>query len=381
MKKILPFLGIFFVCFFIFAGNFVFADELEDLQKKISDYQHQIDQLQKQEKTLKQQILLMDSQIQITTLKISETQSKIKLLIGEVALLSGKIVRLEDSLNFISRILLERLKETYKSAHRDPLILLFSSKNISEFVLSYRYLQKVQAHDRELLLSMEKTRISYDEQKNLKAKAQADMEKLEIQLTAQKAELNTQIIVRKKLLDETKQDEKKYQQLLAQAYAEKAAIENALISGVKVGPVKKGDPIALVGNSGYPYCSTGTHLHFEVRKNNSWVDPSSYLTNKSVKDEQDNRGDITVGSGSWSWPIEDTVRITQFYGQTPYSWRYKYSGGIHTGYDMVSTSGNVIRAPADGTLFKSSQLCVSSVINIVYLEHNDGVVSFYLHVQ
>ena len=154
-----------------------------------------------------------------------------------------------------------------------------------------------------------------------------------------------------------------------------------MVSGVKVGPVKRGDPIALVGNSGYPGCSTGKHLHFEIRKNNTWVDPGSYLSGKTVVDEQNGGGNVSLGSGSWPWPIEDTVRLTQFYGHTPYSWRYTYSGGIHTGYDMVSTSSDVIRAPADGTLFKSSQFCGSSTINIVYIEHGDNVVSLYLHVQ
>jgi murein DD-endopeptidase MepM/ murein hydrolase activator NlpD len=168
---------------------------------------------------------------------------------------------------------------------------------------------------------------------------------------------------------------------LAQALAERQAIETALVDGLKIGPVKAGDPIALMGNSGYPGCSTGAHLHFEIRKNNSWVDPSIYLSNKTVIDDQ-NGGTWNVGSGNWSWPLSDTVRITQHFGKTPYSWRYAYSGGIHTGFDMVSDNGVVIRAPKDGTLYSSSESCgSSSTIKIKYIDHGDGLVSFYLHVQ
>ncbi|KXK11808.1 MAG: putative peptidase [Microgenomates bacterium OLB23] len=165
------------------------------------------------------------------------------------------------------------------------------------------------------------------------------------------------------MLDQTKSDEKKFQQLLSQALAEFQAINKAVETGQKVGEVKKGDPIALVGNTGYPNCSTGPHLHFEVRRDGQWIDPGGF-----------------VGS-SWMWPLSDPIVITQGYGVTPWSWRYSYSGGIHTGYDMVSNSSDVIRAVADGTLYSSSQNCNGPIIKIKYIDHGSGLMSFYLHVQ
>ncbi len=386
MKKLFLFLFFLFLASPRPVGAYSCEDYSNNLSSEaltaiINDCSNKIQNAKDKANTLNQEITLMNDRIRLTSLKIIQTQNQIKSLEQEIIGLSGKIVRLDGSLDSLSKVLLSRVSETYKQGRVDKFSLLLSSKNVSDFIANYRYLQKIQMHDRELLLTMEQTRTSYDEQKQLKEKAQADLEKLEKQLLEQKKQLDSQILVRKKMLEETRQDENKYRQLLAQAYAEKAAIEKALVSGVKVGPVKRGDPIALVGNSGYPGCSTGKHLHFEIRKNNSWVDPGPYLSSKSVKDEQDNKGNINVGSGNWPWPIEDAVRLTQFYGQTPYSWKYKYSGGIHTGYDMVSTSSDVIRAPADGNLFKSSQMCGSSSINIVYIEHEDNVISFYLHVQ
>ncbi len=162
--------------------------------------------------------------------------------------------------------------------------------------------------------------------------------------------------------------------------SEKNALEAALVSGKKVGPVKRGDSIALIGNSGYPGCSTGEHLHLEIRKNNTWVDPANYLSSRTVKDNEKG-GSSTLGHGSWDWPIQDPIVLNQHFGHTPYSWRYKYSGGIHTGLDLNSNSSKIIRAPADGTLFSATQSCGSSMINIKYIEHGDGVISFYLHVQ
>ncbi len=338
-----------------------------DVNQRIQCYESNIIKLKDSGKTLSNQILQFDSSMKLTELKIAQTEEQVGLLVG-------RIDQLEGSLDSLSIAFSERVVETYKMARvGDPFLLLLSSDNLNEVFNRFSYLKKIQDGDRTLLQRLQKAQDTYKEEK-------VDQEELQKKLETQKSQLNTQKLAKKALLDQTKNDEKKYQTLLNQAQAEKAAIEKALVSGTKVGPVKAGDPIALVGNSGYPGCSTGKHLHFEVRKNNTWVDPAPYLQSKSIQDEE--KGvTANIGSGGWQWPLSDTIRMTQHFGHTPWSWRYSYSGGIHTGFDMVSTGSDVIKAPADGNLFKSSESCGSSKINIVYIEHADNVISFYLHVQ
>jgi peptidoglycan hydrolase CwlO-like protein len=370
-KTFLIFLFTFVIGLIFFSKNTnaQSCQDISNINERIDCYQKELSKLSSQSKTLSNQIAQFDAQIRLTTLKIASTEEKI-------ALLAGRIDRLEVSLDTLSAAFSSRAVETYKMVrYEDPVLVLVSSPDLKEAVTRFFYLKRIQDADRDLLERLQKTQTDYKVEKT-------DQEELQNELEKQKSDLNKQKVSKNALLSQTKNNEKSYQQLLAQAYAEKAALEAALVSGTKVGPVKRGDPIALVGNTGYPGCSTGKHLHFELRRNNSWFDPLTQVQSKSVQDNQGSGNMITVGSGSWPWPIEDTVRITQFFGNTPYSWRYSYSGGIHTGLDMVSTSSDVIRASEDGQMYKSSQLCGgSSVINIVYIEHNDGLISFYLHVQ
>lgn len=354
--------------FFLIFNTSVNAQECNgDVTQRIICYENNISKLKDSSKTLSSQILQFDAQIKLTSLRIQKTEE-------QIGLLSGRINQIEGSLESLTEAFNERAIETYKMAKvSDPFLLIISSDNLSEAFNRFSYLKKIQEGDRNLLDRLQKANDTYKDQK-------IDQETLQKQLETQQAQINTQKLAKKTLLDQTKNDEKKYQLLLNQAVAEKAAIERALVSGTKVGPVKAGDPIALVGNSGYPGCSTGKHLHFEIRKDNLWTDPSSYLQNKTIKDEEKG-GTANIGSGNWQWPLNDTIRLTQHYGHTPWSWRYAYAGGNHTGFDMVSTSSDVIRAPADGNLFKSSESCGSSKINIVYIEHGSGIISFYLHVQ
>ncbi len=360
-------LTVFISIFLIFAYQ-VKAEECNgSIEERITCYADNIAKLQVSGKTLSSQIMQFDSQIKLTSLKIQKTEEQINLL-------SGRIVQIDGSLDSLAKAFSERAVETYKMARvDDPFLLLVSSDNLNEAFERFSYLKKIQEGDKLLLDMLQKAQTTYVEEKS----SQEDLQK---QLETQKNQINVQKLAKKSLLDQTKNDEKKYQLLLSQALAEKAAIEKALVSGTKVGPVKAGDPIALIGNSGYPSCSTGKHLHFEIRKNNIWTDPAPFMQSKTLNDEEKG-GTTNIGSGSWQWPIQDTIRLTQHYGHTPWSWRYSYSGGIHTGLDMVSTGSDVIKAPADGNLFKSSERCGSSTINIVYIEHGNGVISFYLHVQ
>lgn len=355
-------------------SNQVFAEtekeKLEQVQEDISVYEAEIQKLRGEANTLSNQIAQFNAQINLTYLRISQTEEKIRQL-------GGRIDQLETSLQGLTKAFNHRAVRTFKMARlNQPYLMILTSDDLSDAVSSFHYIKKIQESDRDLITRLEQAQGIYTAEKT-------DQEHLQKELLEHEKVLSAQKSAKDSLLEQTKANEGRYQELLAQALAEKAALEKAVATGIEVGPVSRGDIIGLVGNSGYPGCSTGKHLHLEIRKNGSWVNPASFFESRSMKDEQNGGAMITLGNGNWPWPIQDTIRLTQHYGNTPYSWRYSYSGGVHTGIDMVSTTSDVLRAPADGTLYKSTQSCGanSSPINIVYIDHGDDLLSFYLHVQ
>lgn len=181
-----------------------------------------------QKRTLKNEIASKTVQIELTTRKIVSARQNIAQLEEEIAQLGLKISHLDISLDQLSEILIKRITETYKKGQIDPLALLFSSKDFSEFVARYKYLRVMQIHDRKLMIQMETARTSYEDQKRLKEEKQIQLENWKQQLEQEKIALARAVEARKILLAET---EASYQRVIARIKAEKAKLAGASIFG------------------------------------------------------------------------------------------------------------------------------------------------------
>ncbi len=345
-------------------------DKLRQLNEEIEQYRNEINKLKSQANTLSNQIAQYDAQIRLTGLKISEIEE-------QVALLGGRINLLETSLNSLTDAFSLRAERTYKMARLgEPLTLLMTAVDLSDMVSSFHYLKRIQEADRDLLLRLEEAQANYKEEK-------VEQEDLQAELEEQKKALDAQKFAKANLLQITRNDEAKYQELLAKASAELAAIQ-AIIAGqgeeTEVGGVGEGERIASM-IAGVSTCSTGGHLHFEVVKDGAHNDPASFLVNKGV--EWDNAPDWPFSfSGSWQWPMNDPIRITQGYGMTYYADTLKYYGGSpHTGLDMVNNSNYTIKAVKPGTLFRGSIGCGGGTLRYVHVDQEDGYDTYYLHVN
>jgi peptidoglycan hydrolase CwlO-like protein len=379
MKKLLITSFVFLLCTFV-VMRVRAQDASKSVEEQIQELTQKISDAQSKERSLSSEIKSMDATIALTQLQIRESQEKIAALGQEIEDLGSKITTLESTLSKLSKLLINRVVASYKVHQVSALSLLLTSTGLGDLINRTKYIEVVQEHDRQVLTDIEQSKTDFKDKKDLRETKKLEQEAAKKQLEIQQQKLNQQKLLKQELLKQTRNDETTYQKLLQQALAEKQAIEAALITGSNVGPVKAGDPIALVGNTGYPACSTGAHLHFEMRVNNQWVDPDNYLQSKSVADQQEG-GTASFGTGDWQWPLSGDIIVTQHYGKTPYSWRYAYSGGIHTGIDMYSNTSAIIRAPKDGTLYSASQDCGGSTIKIKYIDHGNGLMSFYLHVQ
>lgn len=201
----------------------VLNDYIADCNSKLRD-------LSGQKQTLTQALSVLNTQIKLAQAKIAATTTQLDKLSTEIADLSSRISSLDYSLSDLTKIFVSRVRETYM--HRGTFDNYFVAQlsGLPNFLRVIEYQKILREHDKELLLTLEKSRLDYDQQKTVKVDKQTEVLALKAKLDREKAVLSSQIAAKNKLLADTNNDEKRYQQLLSDATRQLASFRRFVSS-------------------------------------------------------------------------------------------------------------------------------------------------------
>jgi len=220
-----------FIVIFFTSINFVFGQEQKtDIEKKIEEYKGKLVELRSQKNTLASQIQYMDTQVYLTKLQIEETEGKIEQTQKEIESLSTKIEGLDESLSYLSKLLINQVVEGYKKRTVSFFALFLDSGNAQDLFNRLQYLKTTQNNNQKTLIQVQKTKFNFEDQKKLREEKKTELAKLSETLDQQKNALAVQRNSKQKLLADTQNNETIYQNLLSQAQAQLAAFSKFVTS-------------------------------------------------------------------------------------------------------------------------------------------------------
>src|SRR3990167_4027857 len=183
----------------------------EECEKLISETEQKLSVVRSQKNTLASQIQYMDSQIYLTTLKIQNTQQQITDTEAEIETLGGRIDGVNSSLDYLTKLLFNKIKEGYKRRDIPFFNIFLDSDSASTLFNQLKYARSAQENDRRVAYQLQQAKQNFEDQKDLREKKKIELDTLEATLESYKNSLDIQKADKQRLLVQTQSDERTYQ--------------------------------------------------------------------------------------------------------------------------------------------------------------------------
>lgn len=319
----------------IFSCMYSYASEKSDLENKASDVQDKIDATNSEIAGVKSkmtdqlnQITRLNSQISDYEDEIDTLEAQLDVLNSQISEKQKEIEEKEKKYQENQETLKKRLVAMYKTGKTTYLDVLFSSKDLSDFISKYYLIEKLTEHDTDLLNQINNEKVAIESEKS-----QLESSKKEIDSAKEK------IQTKKDALAVTKKDKQKIVNNLS---SEEKALEAQLEEQEKYKKEIEKEIAELVKKSQSSSSSNVTINPSEA----GFICPLAGKTKRNI--------------------------TTGYLG---------YKG--HTGVDFAIAGGTPVLAAKAGTVYKSEAKKVNgkyvSYGEHIIIQHDDGTITLYAH--
>lgn len=342
---------------------------LMDINNQVNDSSAKIQDAQEMIATLSDQLDSLDKQIKNSEDMISNVTAQIDRKQSEIDTLEYQINQKKTEISFQKQTVMEYLKVIFKDqgefnsmgengAELNTLKLLLSDNTTSENLRSLRYSEVLENQGKEIF---EKLSTMVDEQetnqKILEVKKRT-LQLLDNKLQEEKDGLSIQRQAKASLLEQTKGDQKIYEELLAQSKAEQQDVLME-IDTLRKNMLFVQEKMKALGSSFNP------------------ADYTALLNAGTDKNLVEYLAGATGNSADFQpkWPISPARGISAYYHEPSY---YNFFHMQHNAIDIRTPQDTPIHAPADGVVYKAQDNGYG--YSYIMIAHAGGFMTLYGHV-
>ena len=311
-------------------------ERIKSLNQQAGSISNDLESARGRERTLSGQVAYLNRQIDALDLQIRITENQVDAQALKIEALGLEIARHETEIETARERLGEVLRTMQVTEDQiGPVGLVFAARPFSEVFDALRASELLDATLGQSLQGVKQAKADIEAAREQSIEEREEAESLRDELRIRKTLLASEEVSRDVLLDETRQEESSYRDLLAEVEAQQREIEQEI-----------------------------RELESQLRRT---IDPASL-----------------PGAGVLTWPV-DNVRITQGYGDTSSTGFvndvYNFHNGIDIGASVRGVIGDPIRTAAPGHVVGAGSTGRYAYGRWVAVDHLNGLVTLYAHLS
>lgn len=313
-------------------------EEVKRLEEEAKKYRDTLEDIGRQADNLQNQVKGLDRSVNRLNANIKVTNAKIGLTALEIERLKDDIAAKEDSIDKNKERLSHLIAALEANDRQTPLEIMMKNDTLSSFFSAVDGIISIQRDIRVVLGDLKTDREELTNSKTEAEKKKNELSNLADSLTDQKILQEYERRERSGLLAETKNQEKRYQELLADVERKREALQeeiNALESGLQ-----ENFDRALLPRPGF---------------------------------------------GVIGWPLPDPIFITQYFGSTAFARAGAYRGKGHNGMDFRAALGTPVFAVEQGIVRATGDTDVAcrraAYGRWILIDHGNNLSTLYAHLS
>lgn len=306
-------------------------DKKAELEKELNETNNFISELETLKANEKAYIKALDGKLEEIAGEIYELQLSKEAKEKEIAATEEQIVKTQADIDEQYANMKLRIQYMYENGEASDLDMLFNSQNMSDVLNKAEYINKITEYDRNMLLKLQSSKDSLEQQK--------------AKLESERADLNNMIA-------EQENKQKSTELLLAEKQSNVASYEGQISSQEE----------------------DAAKLEKEIKEQEQIIKELEEIERR----RKESNLEIMYDGGQMMWPLKGYTKLSDDYGLRPDPFG-RPTTVMHHGIDIPAPAGTPIYAAYDGQVAWSYYS--GSPGNWVGIDHGNGLYTVYMHMS